>query len=116
MIMTTSSYHDGFEVPEWEEIASEGMKVDSVPCVPIFDTGERLAKDLFQKGMTSRKDVLSALKLASLKTKINYRMFQVSPPLRSLTLGCSGCVTGEAGSVLPMTRSVGRGYPGWSLP
>ena len=66
-------YHDGFEVPEWEEIASEGMKVDSVPCVPIFDTGERLAKDLLQKGMISRKDVMSALKLASLKTRINYR-------------------------------------------
>ena len=35
---------------EWEEIASEGMKVESVPCVPIFDTGERHAKNLFQKG------------------------------------------------------------------
>ena len=71
-------YSDGFEVPEWEEIAPEGMKVDAVPCVPIFDTGERLAKDLLQKGMTSRKDVLNALKLASLKTRVNYRAIDVS--------------------------------------
>ena len=71
-------HHDGFEVPEWEEIASEGKKVESVPCVPIFDTGERHAKDLFQKGMISRKDVLGALKLASLKTRINNRTVDVS--------------------------------------
>ena len=70
--------HDGFEVPEWEEIASEGMKVESVPCVPIFDTGERHAKDLLQKGMISKKDVMSALKLASLKTRINNRTVDVS--------------------------------------
>ena len=69
---------DEFEVPEWEEIASEGMKVASVPCVPIFDTGERHAKDLFQKGMISRKDVMSALRLASLKTRINNRTVNVS--------------------------------------
>ena len=71
-------HHDDFEVPEWEEIASEGKKVESVPCVPIFDTGERHAKDLFQKGMISRKDVLGALKLASLKTRINNRTVAVS--------------------------------------
>ena len=53
-------------------------KVESVPCVPIFDTGERHAKDLFQKGMISRKDVLGALKLASLKTRINNRTVDVS--------------------------------------
>ena len=70
--------YDGFEVPGWEEIASEGMKVESVPRVPIFDTGERHAKDLFQKGMISRKDVMSTLKLASLKTRINYRTIDVS--------------------------------------
>ena len=60
------------------QIASEGMKVESVPCVPIFDTGERHAKDLFQKGMISRKDVMSALRLASLKTRINNRTVDVS--------------------------------------
>ena len=54
------------------------MKVDAVPCVPIFDTGERFAKDLLQKGMISRKDTMSALKLASLKTRINYRTIDVS--------------------------------------
>ena len=69
---------DGFEIPEWEEIASEGMKVESAPCVPVFDTGERHAKDLFQKGMISRRDVLGALRLASLKTRINYRTVDVS--------------------------------------
>ena len=78
MIMTTSSTMMALRFPNGEEIASEGMKFDSVPCVPIFDTGERLAKDLLQKGMISRKDVLSALKLASLKTRINYRTIDVS--------------------------------------
>ena len=46
--------------------------------MPIFDTVERLAKDLLPTGMISRKDVLSALKLASLKTRINYRTIDVS--------------------------------------
>ena len=78
--------HDGFEVPEWEEIASEGMKVESVL------RGERHAKDLLQKGMISRKDVMSALKLASLKTRINNRTVDVS------------------GQSAP-----GHGYPGWLL-
>ena len=46
--------HDGFEVPEWEEIASEGMKVESVPRVPIFDTGERGLKDPDLSSVRSR--------------------------------------------------------------
>ena len=37
----------------------------------MFDSGERLAKDLYLEGTHSRKDVLSALKLANLKTRIN---------------------------------------------
>ena len=53
-------HDDGYDVPEWEEIASEGKKVDATPCAPIFDTGERFAKDLVQKGMRCRKDIMSA--------------------------------------------------------
>ena len=71
-------HDDGYDVPEWEEIASAGKKVDATPCAPIFDTGERLAKDLAQKGMRCRKDIMSALKLANLKTRVNYRTVEVS--------------------------------------
>ena len=69
--MMASTFQSG------KKIASEGMRVDSAPCVPIFDTGERFVKDLSQKGMLSRKDVRNALKLASLKTRINYRTIDV---------------------------------------
>ena len=76
---STMEFHgDGYGVPEREEIASEGKKVDATPCTPIFDTGESLAKDLYQRGTCSRKDILSALKLANLKSRINYRTIQVS--------------------------------------
>ena len=47
---------------------SEGKRVDATPCTPVFDSGERLAKDLYQRGLHSRKDVLNALRLANLKT------------------------------------------------
>ena len=54
------------------------MKIDSKPCLPIFDIGERFAKDLLQKGMISRKDIRNGLKLAKLKVKINYRTIDLS--------------------------------------
>ena len=71
-------HNDGFDVPEREEIAAAGKKIDAVPCTPIFDRGERLAKDLFQRGRHSRKDIMKALRLANLKTRFNARTIDVA--------------------------------------
>ena len=56
-------YHDRFDIPECEEIASEGMKIDSISCLPIFDIRKRFIKDLLQKGMISKKDIRNRFKL-----------------------------------------------------
>ena len=108
-------HNDGFDVPVWEEIAAEGKKIDAVPCTPIFDTGERLAKDLFQRGRRTRKDIVCALRLASLKTRVNARTIDVAgqpAPKRLDTWGYLVCikVVGSLGSL--MTPSADRGWQG----
>ena len=59
--------------------------------------------------MYSRKDILNALKLASLRTRINYMTIEVAgQPSRE-----KACVTEVVLWASPTMRSVGRGLLDW---